>query len=85
MSKSREWKKLRRHLDIEGESLSRAPRGFDPDDPLIEDIKRKDFVTTRRLADAAVTSPRFLADYLATCRSLSPLVAFLSRALSVPW
>jgi uncharacterized protein (TIGR02453 family) len=85
VSKSREWKKLRRHLDIEGESLSRAPRGFDPDHPLIEDIRRKDFVTTRRLTDAAVRSPRFLADYLATCRRLSPLVAFLSRALGVPW
>ncbi len=31
-------------LDLGGESLKRAPRGFDPDHPLIEDLKRKDFV-----------------------------------------
>src|SRR5262245_41179748 len=28
---------------IGGESLKRAPKGFDPDHPLIEDIKRKNF------------------------------------------
>lgn len=32
---------------VEGESLTRPPRGFDPDHPHIVDIKRKSFVAAR--------------------------------------
>ena len=32
---------------LEGESLTRPPRGFDPAHPFIEDLKRKSFVATR--------------------------------------
>jgi uncharacterized protein (TIGR02453 family) len=80
-----DWKKAKARLTIEGESLLRPPRGFPPEHPLIEDLKRKDFVTSRKLTDAEVTGPRFLATYLASCRTMSPLVAFLARAVGLRW
>ena len=34
------------------ESLRQAPRGFDPDHPLVEDLKRTSFTVGRRFTDA---------------------------------
>lgn len=41
---SRDDKKFRKQWDLWGDSLMRPPRGYDANHPLIEDIKRKDFV-----------------------------------------
>ena len=70
---------------IGGEALSRPPRGFDPDHPFIEDIKRKSFFAMHdgglKLAQSAD-----LADEVAqTFRSASPLMRFLCTALDVPY
>ena len=40
--KSAEWKKATRGLNLCGESLTRPPRGYRDDHPMIEHIKRKD-------------------------------------------
>ncbi|MGZ3415273.1 MAG: DUF2461 domain-containing protein, partial [Isosphaeraceae bacterium] len=37
-----EWKKAKRGLALGGDTLSRPPRGYPADHPLIEDLKRKD-------------------------------------------
>jgi uncharacterized protein (TIGR02453 family) len=41
--RARDDKSFKQHFHLGGESLTRPPRGFDKDHPLIEDIKRKDF------------------------------------------
>ncbi|OGP82611.1 MAG: hypothetical protein A2Y95_12475 [Deltaproteobacteria bacterium RBG_13_65_10] len=80
------WKKvLARGIEIEGDSLKRAPQGLDPGHPLIEDLKRKDFVTSVSFTQAQVCGPRFLADFTAACRRMSPLVEFVTRSLGLPW
>jgi uncharacterized protein (TIGR02453 family) len=66
-----------------GDSLVRPPRGIDADHPLIEDLKRKDFVLSRRLTEAEVTSGRFLDDFDAMCTQVSPYVRFLCHAVGV--
>ena len=38
------WAKVRRKLELGGDSLTRPPRGYNPKHPFIGDIKRKDFV-----------------------------------------
>ena len=45
---------------MSGDSLKRLPRGYDPDDPLADDLKRKDFIVGSRLADHQITSHRFI-------------------------
>src|SRR5438445_782109 len=42
-----------------GDSLKRPPPGFGPDHPLIEDLKRKDFVGEAHLSERDVTSTGF--------------------------
>ncbi len=77
------WKKIRRKLELEGESLTRPPRGFDPRHPFIEDIKRKDFVASVALTDQQICSPKLLKEFAVACRSMLPLVEFTTKALGL--
>jgi uncharacterized protein (TIGR02453 family) len=80
--KPKAWSAVRRkRLEIEGDTLTRPPKGFDPEHPYIEDLKRKDFVTTISYRDAQVVGPRFLQDFVAACRKMSPLMEFLAGAV----
>ena len=85
VSRPEAWKKAVRGLELEGDALSRPPRGYPADHPLVEDLKRKDYLASVEFADAQVCGTRFMADFLAACRKLSPLVAFLSQALGLPY
>jgi uncharacterized protein (TIGR02453 family) len=79
------WKRARRGLKLEGAVLGRPPRGYDPKHPLIDDLRRKDFVAGRSFTEAQVCSPRFMRDVVAECQRLSPLVEFLTKAVSLKW
>jgi uncharacterized protein (TIGR02453 family) len=76
-----QWAKFRRKLELEGDSLMRPPRGFDPNYRFIEDIKRKDLVASVGLTEAQVCGPKFMRDFAAACRTMLPLVEFTTRAL----
>jgi uncharacterized protein (TIGR02453 family) len=78
-----QWATVRRKLELEGDSLMRPPRGFDPNHPFIEDIKRTDFVASVGLAEAQVCGPRLMRDFTAACRAMLPLVVFATRALGL--
>jgi uncharacterized protein (TIGR02453 family) len=77
------WAKVRLKLELEGDSLTRPPRGYDPEHPFIEDIKRKDFVASVGFSDKQVCGPAFMRDFAATCRSMVPLVEFTTKALGL--
>lgn len=76
---------LRRKLSIEGERLSRPPRGYDPTHPHIEDLKLKDFITRVTFSEAAVCSQRFPTVFMRACTTVSPLMEFLAKALNLAW
>ncbi len=78
-----QWAKAIRKLELEGESLTRPPRGFDPKHPLIKDIKRKDFVASVAMTEEQVCGPRFMRDFTAACRTMLPLVKFTTGALGL--
>lgn len=85
------WKKAaygKRFTDVwaqAGESLMRPPKGFDPDHPYVEDLKRKDFIASTRLTQKQVTSPDFIDDYERMCRAAVPYMRFLCEALGQPF
>ncbi len=72
-------------FELGGDSLKRPPRGYDPEHPLIEDLKRKDFYGFTRLTQAQATADDFLLRFADACRDAAPLVRFLCRALDVPF
>ena len=68
-----------------GESLRRPPRGYDPNHPLIEDLKRKDFIGSATLSEEAVAEPGFVQQYADLCRAGVPFMRFLCDAVGVPF
>jgi uncharacterized protein (TIGR02453 family) len=90
VSSSDKWKKITTGKDFRstcgmaGESLQRPPAGFDPNHPLIEDIKRKDFVTSSpRLSDRDVCGKNFADLVLDYFRATAPFLRFLSEAVGL--
>jgi uncharacterized protein (DUF2461 family) len=77
------WAKVRRRLELEGESLKRPPRGFDPNRRFIEDLKRKDLVASVGFTEAQICGPKFMRDFVAACKTMLPLVEFTTRALEL--
>lgn len=72
-------------FELGGESLSRGPRGFDVDHPLAEDLKRKDFIAFRNLPQSFVTGNDVVEETLGLAERGVPFMAFLCRALEVPF
>ena len=80
------WTAITSDLDpfeLAGDSLKRPPRGFDPDDPLIDDLKRKDFMITRSFTQKQITSARFLDMFDEQCKTTMPFLTFLCDALEL--
>lgn len=72
-------------VDLVGDSLKRAPRGFDPEHPLLDDLKRKDFIGTIPLTEKDATRPNFRETVAEGFGMGAPLVAFLCRAVGAPF
>jgi uncharacterized protein (TIGR02453 family) len=75
-----QWRDAKRGLELGGETLSRPPRGYCSDHPLIEDLKRKDFVASVDLLEDQVCGRRFMTEFLRAGRKMAPLLHFLSEA-----
>jgi uncharacterized protein (TIGR02453 family) len=80
-----DWRKARRDLDEDGGALKRPPRGFSPDDPMIEDIKRKSFTSSIPLTDAQITGTALMKTFVRGCERLAPLMKFLGSAVGAAW
>jgi uncharacterized protein (TIGR02453 family) len=91
-AKPQDWKKVladRRfaaHFEgVEGESLTRPPRGYDPEHPFIDDIKRKSFFAMHEASVKLAASPKLVDEVTSTFAAASPLMRFLCSALDVPF
>ena len=73
-------KTFRAHLQLGGESLVRAPRGYDPSHELIDDLKRKSFVAITGFSEELACSDKLLAWTVATFNQAAPLVDYLCAA-----
>jgi uncharacterized protein (TIGR02453 family) len=78
-----QWAKVRKKLILEGDKLSRPPRGFDASHPFIDDLKMKDFVTSVPLSEEQICSAKLMRDFVSACRKMSPLVEFTTKALGL--
>ena len=52
---------------------------------MIEDIKRKSFTGSVMLTEKQVTAPDLTKTFVGSCRTLAPLMKFLSTAAGVTW
>lgn len=82
---ARDDKDFRRHFTLVGESLVNPPRGFTKDHPLIEDLRRKDFIALAPLTLAQCTSTALLPLMLQRFHQATPYMRFLCWALDLPF
>ena len=78
-----EWRKAKRGLRLEGDTLTRPPRGYAATHPLIDDLKRKDFIASIDLSQAQVCGGRFMQDFLHAATKMTPLMRFVSEAVKL--
>ena len=82
----KDWQAVLGHgLEIEGDTLTRVPSGFDPAHRFAADLKRKDHYALTTFTAREVSSTDFLDLYVAACERVAPLVAFLTKALGLRW
>jgi len=75
-------RRVRRLLgDLQGDALTRAPKGFDPAHPAIQLIKMKDWILDTTLDPSLGTSPRLYKELADRFRAMTPLIEFLNRPL----
>lgn len=79
------WASVREKIELEGDSLARPPRGFDPKHPFIDDLKMKSFISSVAFTDQQVCDAKFRREFAAACRSMSPLVEFTTKALGLKY
>ena len=78
-------KRFRRYFELAGDRLKRPPRDFPADHPLIEDLKRKDFVAIARQTRQDVLEETFPDNVAASFAASRPFMRFLCEALEVPF
>ncbi|HEU4892444.1 MAG TPA: DUF2461 domain-containing protein [Vicinamibacterales bacterium] len=66
---------------LEGEQLTRIPRGFAKDDPAAAWLKYRNFLAGREFPAALATSAAFYATLLGTFKAVMPIVRFLNEPL----
>ncbi len=72
-------------FELEGDRLKRAPRGIDPEHPLIDDLKWKDFIARADLSKRDAMSPDLPATLGRIFAAGTPLMKFLCTAVDVPF
>ena len=91
VQKSGDWKKATRgkafaaRFRLSGDRLKRAPAGFGPDHPLIEDLKWKDYFALAMFDERTATREDFVPLFARTCSAATPFMRFLCQALGRPF
>jgi uncharacterized protein (TIGR02453 family) len=72
-------------FDLGGDSLKRPPKGFDPDHPLIEVLKRKDHIAGADLPHRSIHSPKLVSEVSELYAAAAPYMRFLCQALGLAY
>ncbi len=78
-------KKLTKHWRQGGESLKRAPKGFDPDHPLIDQLNLKDHILVCDLSSKEATGPDLVKLATERFEVAKDHMRFLCEAIDVPF
>ena len=79
---SKEFRKL---LKMEGDSMAKLPRQYDPQHPFAEDLKRKDFIVTSSFSEKQACSKDFIERAETISRVAAPYLGFIIRAVGLKW
>jgi uncharacterized protein (TIGR02453 family) len=78
-------KEFRKTFKMEGESLAKLPKQYDPEDPFAEDLKRKDFIALATFSEKQVCAKDFIDRVDRLSRLAAPYLGFIIRAVGLKW
>jgi uncharacterized protein (TIGR02453 family) len=67
--------------NLQGDALTRSPKGFDPEHPAAGFIKMKDWIFDVRLDPSLATTPKLYGEIVARFRAMAPLIQYLNLPL----
>ncbi len=67
--------------NLQGDALTRAPKGFDPEHPAAGLIKMKDWLFDVTLEPSLATTPKLQSEIVTRFRAMAPLIQYLNRPL----
>jgi len=93
VNESDQWTRISRNPDFlkifskgyDHQKLKRAPKGFDPNHPLIEDLKCKHFVASSPLSESFISAQDFPLQLAQIYRHGTEYMKFLTQTLGHPW
>ncbi len=83
--KARDQKAFRETYSLAGESLTTSPRAYPKDHPMIEDLRRIDFIALAPLSQKELTNPEVVATIIDRIKKAKPMMVFLCDAIGVPY
>ncbi|MCE5267908.1 MAG: TIGR02453 family protein [Planctomycetaceae bacterium] len=83
--RARDSRGFRDRFYLDGRVLIRPPRGFPPEAPHLNDVKRKDFIAVEELDERDVMSRGFIDRVAASFSASRPFMRFLCDALKAPF
>jgi uncharacterized protein (TIGR02453 family) len=72
---------VKRFRRLEGNTLTRMPKGYDDDHPMGEWLRLKQFFVGESMPDTKALKASFVREVATICESATPLVRFLNEAL----
>ncbi len=88
VAKPKAWQQVSKKVELdEGDDgrLKRPPQGYDPQNPLIEDLKRKSFTASTTFTEAQACAADFPKRFIKACEQKVPLMEFLTTAVGLRW
>lgn len=79
----RDNKTFKKTFTLVGDSLTNAPRGYAKNHPLLQDLKRKDFIAMAPLPDATIRSKQFRTKVVEHYAMAAPFMRYLCKALEL--
>lgn len=93
VAKTPAWKRARTAASVvetfgdlsEGDPLTRAPKGYDPEHPMIDDLRKKSFFLTTTATISQAGDPKFVDQVAGAYADARPLMKFLTEAVGAPF
>lgn len=76
---------FKQNWELVGDSLKRPPRGFDAEHPLINDLKRKDFIALMNFPEEELLKPGFIDYVIRRYKQTASLVSYLCMAVEADY
>jgi uncharacterized protein (TIGR02453 family) len=80
---ARDGRAFRRYFELGGRQLTKSPRGFPPDAPHAEDLKRQDFIASCTLTERDVLRTDFAKHVAERFATTAAFIEFLCGALDL--